>query len=295
MAFSFSFPATAWALTGFGPWTSTGLRGALAGALAAICLASVRAPLPRLADLRGLAAVAAGCVVGFPLLTSLALTTSSTSHSAIVIGVLPLATAAFSSWITGRNQPRAFWVAALAGAALVVGFALSQNHGLPTLGDAYLAAAVLVCGAGYAEGGRLSAHMPGWQVIAWGLVAGLPCMVAVSAVALAAEPAHPTGKAVFGLAYVTLVSQFGGFVVWYWGMARAGVARASQLQLAQPLMTLGWSATLMGERVPPSMPAVAVLVLACVVATQHAGRPSAPATADPAGEACGMPLESVRG
>ncbi|MGL6234077.1 MAG: DMT family transporter [Segniliparus sp.] len=297
-AFSFSLPATAWALTGFGPWTSTGLRGTFAGLLAAVCLVAMRAPLPRRSDWRGLLVVAAGCVVGFPLLTSLALTTSSTSHSVIVIGVLPLATAAFSSWSTGRRQSRAFWLAALAGAAVVVGFALSQNHGLPTTGDLYLVAAVLVCGAGYAEGGRLSAHMPGWQVIAWGLVAGLPSMAVVSALALEAEPMRLTAKSVFGLAYVTLISQFGGFVVWYRGMALVGVAKASQLQLAQPLMTLCWSATLLGERVPPLAPVAAVLVLGCVVATQRSGRraaPAAPVPADLDGGACHGPLESMRG
>jgi drug/metabolite transporter (DMT)-like permease len=259
--------------------------------LAAICLAAVRAQLPRRSDWPGLCVVVLGCVLGFPLLTSLALTTSSMSHSAVVIGALPLATVVFSSWRTGQSQPRAFWIASLAGAALVIGFALSQNHGLPTTGDMYLAAAMLVCGAGYAEGGRLSAHMPGWRVIGWALVAGLPCMVVVAAFALACEPSQPSAKAIAGLAYITLVSQFGGFVLWYRGMALAGVARASQLQLAQPLMTLAWSATLIGERVQPLTPVVAVLVLACIAVTQRTGS-RAPGASGARG--CPVPLENVR-
>ncbi|ADG98091.1 protein of unknown function DUF6 transmembrane [Segniliparus rotundus DSM 44985] len=292
VSFSFSFPGTAWALDGFGPWTSTGLRGALAGMLAAVSLAAVRAPLPRRADWPGLCVVVLGCVLGFPLLTSLALNTSSTSHSAVVIGVLPLATAVFSRSRTGRSQPRAFWLASLAGAVLIIGFALSQNHGLPTTGDLFLVAAVLVCGAGYAEGGRLSAHMPGWRVIGWALVASLPCMLLVSVFALAREPSQPSAKAVAGLAYITLISQFGGFVLWYRGMALAGVARASQLQLAQPLMTLLWSAALLGERVAPVAPVVATLVLACIAVTQRVGRRSAGASA---ARGRTMPLENVRG
>lgn len=270
ISFSFSFPATAWALTGFGPWAVTGLRGVLAGLLALPCLLAARVPVPARRDWPGLLTVAGGCVIGFPLLTTLALRTATTAHSAVVVGALPLATAAISALLTGRRPSRAFWTAAILGAVAVLAFTLEQSRGRPTLADGYLFAALLVCAAGYAQGGRLAAHMPGWQVIAWAIVAALPVSLVVAAAALPTEPVHLTAKAITGLAYIAAVSQFGGFVVWYRGMAAIGVPKASQIQLAQPLITLVWAVSLMGEQLSPLAPITALIVLGCIAATQRA-------------------------
>ncbi|MDX6329063.1 MAG: hypothetical protein QOI83_1446 [Streptomycetaceae bacterium] len=270
LAFSFSFPATAWALTGFGAWAATGLRGVLAALLAGACLAAYRVPVPERRHWPGLLTIAGGCVIGFPLLTTLALRTSSTAHSAVVIGALPLATAAISAALTGARPSRLFWCGAVTGAGAVIGFALQQSHGEPTVADLYLLGALLVCAAGYAEGGRLSRHMPGWQVIAWAAVAALPVSALTAALALTSEPVHITARAVVGMAYIAAISQFGGFVVWYRGMAAIGVAKASQLQLAQPLITLLWSVLLMGEHVSPIAPVTAAIVVACIAVTHRA-------------------------
>lgn len=269
VSFSFSFPGTLWALDGFGPWSATGVRGVLAAVLALSALLATRAPLPARADWPALAVVAAGCVVGFPLLTTLALQTSSAAHSAVVIGALPMATATISALLTRRRPSKVFWAAAGAGAVTVMAFTLSQSHGQPTLADGYLFGALIVCAAGYAEGGRLSAHMPGWRVIAWGVVLAVPVNLVVAAWALPQEPVHFTVKAVVGMAYIAGISQFGGFVVWYRGMGLIGVARASQLQLAQPLLTLVWAVLLLGEHVSPAAPLTAVVVLVCIVVTQR--------------------------
>lgn len=270
VCFSFSFPATVWALDGFGPWSATGVRGVLAAVIALSALVSTRAPLPARADRPALAVVAAGCGLGFPLLSTLALQTSSTAHSAVVIGLLPVATAAVSALLTRRRPSKVFWAAAGAGAATIVVFTLMRSHGRPTAGDLYLFAALLVCAAGYAVGGRLSARLPGWRVIAWGVVLAAPVNLVVCAIALPQEPVHLTVKALVGMAYIACVSQFGGFVVWYQGMGLIGVPRASQLQLAQPLLTMGWAVLLLGEHLTPAAPVAAVVVLACIVVTQRA-------------------------
>jgi drug/metabolite transporter (DMT)-like permease len=272
LCFSFSFPATVWALTGFGPLTVTGLRGVLTAVLGGACLAACRVPLPRRADWPGLLVVAGGCVVGFPLLTALALRTASAAHSAVVIGLLPLATAVIAALRTGDRLPRAFWWAALTGAAVVAAFTLQQSSGRPGVADLYLFCGLLVCAAGYAEGGRLARRMPGWQVIAWGVVAALPVTLLISVVGLSTEPVRLTGHGVAGLIYLGAISQFGGFVVWYRGMAAIGVPRASQLQLAQPLLTLVWAALVLGEHLPPAAPIAAVAVVACIAVTQRVRR-----------------------
>lgn len=272
LSFSLSFPATVWALDGFGAWSAAGLRGVLAAAIAGTALLITRTRPPRRSDWAALGVVAIGCAVGFPLLTTLALQTSSTAHSAVVIGALPVATASIAAIRTRRRMPAAFWLAAATGAVVVVAFALAQNHGRPTTADLYLLAALLLCAAGYAEGGRLAAHMPGWKVIAWGVILAAPINLAVTGAALVREPVHLTATSLAGMAYVAGISQFGGFVLWYRGMGLIGVARASQLQLAQPLMTLLWSVLLMGETVPPAVPITAAAVLGCIIATQTAGR-----------------------
>ena len=269
-AFSLTFPSTHWALSGLGPWTTVTARAVLAAAVAGVFLAVGRAPLPDRAHWPGLAVVAGGVVLGFPLLTTLALGTTGTSHAAVVVGALPLCTAALGALRTGARPSRTFWAAAVAGAGVVVGFALGTGGGALTAGDGYLFASLLVCAAAYVEGGRLAAVMPGWQVVGWSLIGVLPLTLPAAAVALACEPVRLTGESVGGLVWVSVVSQFLGLLVWYRGMAAIGVTRASQLQLAQPVLTLVWSAALLGEHLGAATLPAAVAVLVCVAVTQRA-------------------------
>ncbi|KUN00052.1 hypothetical protein AQI95_36295 [Streptomyces yokosukanensis] len=264
-----TFPATAWGLEGFGPWSLVAVRCVLAALVAGGCLLFLRVPLPERRHLPGLAVVAAGVVLGFPMLTTLALRTSTTAHAAVVVGLLPLTTAALSALRMGSRPSRRFWAAALAGAAAVVAFTVVQSAGALTAADGFLFAALLVCAAGYTEGGRLARVVPGWQVIAWALVLCLPLSVPAAAVALAREPVHLTAHGVVGVLWVALGSQFLGLVVWYRGMAAIGIPRASQLQLAQPLLTLVWSALLLGEHFTAAAPVTAVAVLVCIAVTQR--------------------------
>ncbi|MGW3208007.1 DMT family transporter [Streptomyces sp. NPDC001135] len=268
-SFSLTFPATAWGLEGFGPWSLVAVRSVLAALVAGGCLLAVRVPLPERRHLPGLAVVGAGVVLGFPMLTTLALQTSTTAHAAVVVGLLPLTTAVLSALRTGSRPSRRFWLAALAGAAAVVAFTVTQSGGALTVADGCLFAALLVCAAGYTEGGRLARVMPGWQVIGWALVLCLPLGVPVAAVALSYEPVHLTAHGIAGLLWVALGSQFLGLVVWYRGMAAIGIPRASQLQLAQPLLTLVWSALLLGEHFTAAAPVTAVAVLVCIAVTQR--------------------------
>ncbi|WP_458078160.1 DMT family transporter [Streptomyces sp. EMB26] len=270
VAFSLTFPATAWGLEGFGPWSLVAVRSVLAAVIAGGCLLALRVPLPARRHWAGLAVVAAGVVLGFPMLTTLALQTSTTAHAAVVVGLLPLTTALMSSLRTGSRPSRTFWAAALAGAAAVVAFTVQQSGGALTTADLYLFGALLICAAGYTEGGRLAGAMPGWQVIGWALVLCLPLTVPVAAVALTAEPVHLTAHSVTGLLWVAAGSQFLGLIVWYRGMASIGIPKASQLQLAQPLLTLFWSVFLLGEHLPWAAPVTALAVLVCIAVTQRA-------------------------
>jgi drug/metabolite transporter (DMT)-like permease len=268
LAFSFSFPATKLAEHSFDPWFIATGRAAVAGLLGAVLLRHQRAPLPNRRQWLRLALVAGGVVIGFPLLSSLALESTSSSHSAVVIAVLPAATA-IAGAVRGRESPSAmFWLAAAAGCVVVTGYTVAHAGGTFKLADVYLIAGVIVCAIGYAEGGILSRSLGAPQTICWALLLAMPLTLPTAIVS--APSRVGSASAVAGFAYVSLFSMFLGFFCWYAGLARGGVARVSQLQLAQTPLTLVWSALVLGERIGAGTSLVAVAVLASVAATQRA-------------------------
>ncbi len=282
LAFSFTMPATAFALRGFGPYTIGVGRAAAAAVLAAAALRLTRAARPRGAQWISLGVVACGVIFGFPILSTLALGHgASTSHAAVVVGLLPVATAAFAVVRAGERPSWVFWAASLAGAACIAAFTLRDGIGRFSFADVLLFGALATAGLGYAEGGRLAREMPGRAVICWALVLVAPLTVPATAVLAFAEPAHWSVVAAAGLAYLTVVSMFLGFFAWYAGLARAGVARAGQVQLAQPLMTLTWSWLFLGEHAGMSTLVAAAGVLVCVLLAQRAriSRDITPSTA----------------
>ncbi len=269
-AFSFSFPATKLAVSGLDPWFVAFARATVAAALAAGYLRAVGAAWPTGTQWRRLAIVAGGIVVGFPLLSGLALVTAGSAHGAVVIALLPAATALAAVARAGERPGPAFWAAALSGLAVVLAFTLAQSGGGLAGSDVLLLAATAVCAIGYAEGGALARELGGARTVAWALVVAAPLTVPAAA-ALAVATDLSAGPAAWaGFAYVSAVSMFLGFFAWYAGLARGGVARIGQVQLMQPLLTLIWSALVLGEHIGAWTLLAAAGVLASVVATQRA-------------------------
>ena len=274
--FSGTFPATKFALRDLSPWFITFGRAAVAAALAGITLALLRSRRPHRADLARLLGSALGVVVATPLLIALSLQTTSAAHIAVVFALLPAVTAAFGFLRGGERPGLLFWAAALAGVAIVAAFELSQSHGGISLADGYVLLAVVVCGAGYAEGAVVARSIGGLETICWSLVATLPLTLPG---ALLTAPHHaPSSDALLGFLYVSIFAMFLGFVFWYAGLAR-GIARVSQMQLLQPLLTLVLSALLLNEHIGWVTALAAVGVIASVAVTQVArvsrGRTSA--------------------
>ncbi len=272
LGFSFSLPATRLAVLGLDPWFVSFGRAVGAGLLAIGYLTYVRAPRPSGRQWRQLAVVAVGIVIGFPLSTSLALETQTSAHGAVVIACLPMSTAIWAVLRAGERPHRGFWVASGVGflAVLVFMFTTGGISGRFQLPDLFLLVGVVLCGLGYAEGGALSRDLGGARTVCWTLVVALPVSVPVTAfVALTSGFARADGTAWFGFGYVTVVSMFLGFFAWYAGMARGGVAKVGQVQLAQPVLTLVWSALLLREPVGWATVLTAAVVLTCVVWTQR--------------------------
>ena len=270
--FSGSLPATRVAVEGFSPLFLTSARAVIAAALGAILLLAMQEKRPRPRDILPLAVVALGVVVGYPLLSALALQHISTGHAVVFVGLLPLATALFGV-LRGGERPRpAFWLFSVVGAAAVAGFALAQSGPGSFAGDLLMVAAVLLCGLGYAEGAVLSRDLGGWQVISWSLLVSLPIMALLTLATLPATWSGIMPAEWLGLGYVSVFSMLVGFVFWYRGLALGGISGVSQLQLLQPFFGLVLVALLLGEPIAPTMILVTCLVVACVFGAKKFAR-----------------------
>jgi len=270
--FSGSLPATRVAVQGFDPLFLTVARAAIAGVIGLGLLVAFGIRGPQRHELLPLAVVALGVVVGFPLLTGLALQHVTSAHSIVFIGLLPLATAIFGV-IRGGERPRpAFWAFSVLGSLLVAGFALAQGITASPIGDGLMLAAIVLCGLGYAEGGKLSRTLGGWQVISWALVLALPAMAVLTLALWPSNLSGVGGAAWFSLAYVSVFSMLIGFVFWYRGLAQGGIAAVGQLQLLQPFFGLALAWGLLHEPVTPAMVLVTIGVIGCVAGARRFGR-----------------------
>lgn len=251
VAFSFTVPLTRVALGGLDPLFIGAGRAVVAAALAAGALALTRQRLPRGRQWLRLAIVAGGVVAGFPLLTSYALREVPAAHGAVVIAMLPAATAVVAVLRTGERPRRSFWVYAALGALAAVGFAMLQGGGAGHLqrADVLLVLAVLACAVGYAEGGVISRELGSWQTISWALVLAAPAMLTLVATSVRTAPPSATPTQWLCFAYLACVSMFLGFFAWYRGLAIGPMAQVSQVQLAQPVLTITWAGLLLGERI----------------------------------------------
>jgi drug/metabolite transporter (DMT)-like permease len=265
--FSLTLPFTRMAVAELDPAFVALGRALVAAVLGAIWLRRNRAPWPPRSALLPLALVAIGCVIGFPWLTSIALRTLPAAHGAVLVGILPLATALFSA-LRGNEKPSAgFWIMACLGSAIVIGFALHQGGGSLQPADLLMLGAVLLGALGYAEGGRLARSMGGQQVISWALVLSAPLLLPLVLWLSWPWPgplAAAGARAWLGFAYVSVFSMFIGFFFWYRGMALGGIARVGQVQLVQPFLTLLAASALLGEALTLSNFVFAFAVIAVV-------------------------------
>lgn len=248
-AFSLTLPATRAAVPHLGIAFVFLGRVAGAGIAAALILWVTRQRLPCGAEWPGLIITSFGVVLGFPVLTTLALAYVPASHGAIVVGLLPISTAVAGVLLAGERPSAPFWISSGAATAIVAAFILQNTDGRAGLPDAALFGAVLAAACGYAAGGRLAGQLGAWQAICWSLVIALPFTIPASML-FVAWPSQPVpASAWIGFSYAMLVSQLTGFFAWYYGLWLGGIARVSQMQLLQIFFTLAASAWLLGETV----------------------------------------------
>jgi drug/metabolite transporter (DMT)-like permease len=267
--FSGSLPATRVAVADFSPMFLTSAHAVIAALLGATCLLVLRQTRPTRSDALPLAIVALGVVIGFPLLTALALQHITAAHSIVFIGLLPLATAVFGVLRGGERPKPAFWLFSVIGAGTVAGFALSRSDGGSLVGDLLMIAAIIFCGLGYAEGAKLSRRLGGWQVISWSLLLSLPTMTVITLLTLPNSWSGIGTLAWISLTYVSIFSMLVGFVFWYRGLALGGIASVGQLQLLQPFFGLILAAVFLHEPIAWTMIASTAVVVLCVAGAKR--------------------------
>lgn len=262
--FSLTLPFTRIAVAELNPVFVALGRAVVAAAASAVLLLWSGAPRPAAAQWKALVITALGVVIGFPVLSSIAMRYVPASHGAVVIGILPLATALFGALRFGERPSLGFWIASVAGAGIVMAFALTQGGGELHVADLALFGAVVAAAMGYAEGARLSQSMGGTRVICWALLLSVPLLLPASIWLGLEYGVSASLHAWAAFAYVSLFSMFIGFFFWYRGLALGGIARVGQVQLLQPFLTLIGAALLLGEPLNARNMLFAVAVLAVV-------------------------------
>ncbi|WP_419488850.1 DMT family transporter [Chryseobacterium bernardetii] len=268
LLFSGSMPATKLAVMEMDPIFATIARAVIAGILALSVLLIYQEKRPAKKQLFSLVLVAIGCVIGFPLLSSLALQYLTSAHSIVFLGMLPLATAIFGVFRGGEKPHPVFWLFSVIGSLLVIGYAFSQGISASPVGDILMLLAIILCGMGYAEGAKLSKTLGGWQVISWALVISLPVMLPLFFIYFPSNVESISFRGWFGLGYISLFSMFIGFIFWYKGLALGGITTVGQLQLLQPFFGLALAAYLLHEQVSIGMLGITVWVILCVIGTK---------------------------
>ena len=267
IAFSLTLPATRAAVASLDPLFVSSGRAVVAALLAILFLwlGNHGKPhrKPTKAEFKSLLIVASGVVFGFPFFTAWAMRYTSASHGGVVLGILPLATAAAGAIFSRERPSKAFWFAAVTGSALVVSFSLMRSHGALQLADLALVAAVLFAAVGYAVGAKLAKTLGGLQVISWALVVALPFTLVPAILTAPASFVLPSSVWI-GFIYASVVSQYLGFLPWYQGLALGGTARVGQTQLLQPFFTLFAAALLLNEAIDAMTIGFALLVFVVV-------------------------------
>lgn len=272
LIFSGSLPATRVAVLEFNPIFLTVARASIAGILALIALLAFKEKRPTPKQIFPLIIVAFGVVIGFPLLSALALQYLTSAHSMVFLGLLPIVTAIFGIIRGGERPKPIFWLFSIIGSTLVMGYAIAQGLTVSPIGNLLMLAATILCGLGYAEGAKLSKTLGGWQTISWALVIALPVMIPLILMYLPASFKGISIGAWSGLLYISIFSMFIGFIFWYRGLAQGGIATVGQLQLLQPFFGLALAATLLHEKVSMGILVVTVGVILCVAATRKFGK-----------------------
>lgn len=233
------------------PFTATALRFAIALPCFALLMAVSGARLPRLArrDWLLLTVQAVAGSVGYTTLLIAGLQRTSAVDGGIILGTLPLVTAAIAVLLLGE-RPGKPAVAAIALAAF--GVWLMSGDVVEPDAQGSLAGNALIVGAVACEGlfillnKRLRTPVAPLALSTVMAAFGLAFSAAASLMEAPWTLAF-TPDAVAAIAYYALVPTVGGFLLWYAGAARVPGSEAALFTALAPLSAVMLAAGLLGE------------------------------------------------
>lgn len=265
LIFSLTLPVSKIAVLSFDPYFIAFGRACLAGLVALAYLLYTKSPMPSRADLAKFVVIALGVVFGFPIFTTVAMKEGSSSHGAVILGMMPLATTVIGVLRFKERPSLGFWLVSLLGAALVIIYALLKSAGSFTYVDGLLVLGGVCACIGYVEGGELSRKMNPRAVISWALVISLPINIVMSYLLFDSAYWNADVIAWTTFVYLSLFPMFLGFFFWYEGLAVGGIARVSQVQLIQPFCTLIAASIFLGDHLTLMNMVFAFLVVSTVI------------------------------
>ena len=263
--FSLTLPFTQMAVNEMSPFFLAFGRASIAGICALILLIFNKSKFPNRVQIKKLIIIVVGVVYGFPIFTSIAMTTLPSSHSGIVLGILPLAMSLFAAIKYKEKPSLSFWLTSIFGTFMVISYTFMDNDGSLMIEDLWLLFAILFAAIGYSEGGILSKEMGSIAVISWALVISLPLNLFASYVFYETSYATISFQAFMSLMYVGLFSMFIGFFFWYKGIAIGGISRVGQVQLIQPFLTIIGAYFLTNEKITFLNILFALIVLIVII------------------------------
>ena len=263
--FSLTLPFTQMAVKELSPFFVAFSRATIAGFCALILLILGKYKLPTKNQIKRLIIIAIGIVYGFPIFTSMAMTTLPSSHSGIVLGILPLTMSVLAAIRYKEKASLAYWITSIIGASLVITYAFIDNNGFLIKEDLWLLFAILFVSVGYSEGGNLSKEMGSIAVVSWALVLTLPFNIIATYFFYETSFSSVSLQALISLSYVGLFSMYIGFFFWYKGIAIGGISRVGQVQLIQPFLTIVAAFFLTNEKITFLNILFALMVLVVII------------------------------
>ncbi|MGE0239030.1 MAG: DMT family transporter [Parvibaculaceae bacterium] len=249
---------------GLEPFTAAALRFAIALPFLVALMRMSGAPWPRPGrrDAVLLLIQSTAGSVGYTALLISGLRLTSAADAGVIIGTLPVVSAAIAILILGE-RPRPVVLFAIGLAAVGV-FAIAAQFpdGAPAslLGNALIFAAVLCEGLFILLSKRLAVPVP--PLAQSTLMTGIGLVVALLPAAFEwPSMAGATPGAVAAVVYYALVPTVGGYLLWYGGLARVSGAEASLFTAMAPVSAVLLAVILLGEAVSFSQ----MIGVACVL------------------------------
>ena len=276
IGFGATFIGVALGNESFDPITMSFGRVIPGAILAVFALKSAKQPLlPPREAFPAIFGVTAGIVIGFPLLSTLALQNIHPADAGVMVAVSPIVTSIAAIFIGHKKPRKLFWLAAALGSLSAATLAYlrggSEFGGGIFWGYILMATAMVLASLGHLTGNYLAGKYKSFHVLCWAVIISIPIQLPGAIINWTINPitTMPTASAVFGFLYVSLFSIIIGNYMLNHGFYLIGLVKGSQLQLIQPIVTMILAIVVLHQTVAPITWIAAFAILASVAWSQR--------------------------